>query len=72
MATRGDAVQAAQEAEPLLERALGIKEAKLGPDDVSVAVALHELAVCVREAGRPGEAVPLLERALEIDEAKLG
>eukprot|EP00752_Nemacystus_decipiens_P007557 g6751.t1 len=42
-----------------------------GPAVESVAVTLHELGVCVREAGRLGEAEALFRRALEIDEAKL-
>eukprot|EP00903_Cladosiphon_okamuranus_P014025 g13042.t1 len=44
---------------------------RLGVDDSQVAVTLHELGQCVREAGRPGEAETLLRRAVEIDEAEL-
>ncbi|CAN0088744.1 unnamed protein product, partial [Ectocarpus sp. 12 AP-2014] len=57
----GDAV-------PLFGPALGIEEAKLGPDDVGVANTLSELARNVRYEGRPRDAVPLFERALGIKE----
>ena len=52
----------------LFNRALEMK-AKLGRDDVQVAVTLHEMGVCVREARRLGEAEMLFKRALEIFEA---
>ncbi|CAM9205126.1 unnamed protein product [Ectocarpus sp. 13 AM-2016] len=60
------------EAEKLLRRSLEIKIAELGQDDVQVAVAQHDLGVCIREAGRLDEAEILLRRCLEVREAKLG
>lgn len=60
------------EAEKLLRRSLEIKMAELGQDDVQVAVAQHDLGVCIREAGRLDEAEILLRRCLEVREAKLG
>ncbi|CAM9623649.1 unnamed protein product [Ectocarpus sp. 12 AP-2014] len=53
-------------------RALEIQEAKLGLDDVQVAVTLYELGRCVVEVGRPGEAEALFCRALKIKEAEMG
>lgn len=61
-----------EKAEELLKRALKIREAKLGAGDPRVAVTLHELARCVRKAGRLGESEALFRRALEIRETKLG
>ena len=60
------------ESEEVLERALGIREAKLGADNRNVAYTLDEMGRCAREAGRWEEAEALLKRALEIKEAKLG
>eukprot|EP00752_Nemacystus_decipiens_P013300 g11780.t1 len=60
------------EIETLLRRSLEIKEAKLGSEDVQVAVALHDLGVCIRQAGRLDEAEGVLARCLEIRKAKLG
>lgn len=60
------------EAEKLLRRAVEIEEARLGPNDAQVSNTLHQLGVCVREAGRRREAEEILRRALEIKEAKLG
>lgn len=60
------------EAEKLLRRAVEIEEARLGPHDIQVAVTLHQLGVCVRDAGRKREAEGMLRRALEIKESKLG
>lgn len=55
-----------------MRRALMIKEAQLGTEDLQVAFTLQELARCVREEQRPGEAEALIRRALAIKEAKLG
>eukprot|EP00752_Nemacystus_decipiens_P008230 g7359.t1 len=60
------------EAEALLRRALKVKEATLGADDLDVAWTLGELGWCVRKAGRLEEAEAWFRRALEIKEAKLG
>ena len=56
-------------ARPLLERALRTAEATVGPDHPTVATALSNLALALRELGQAGAAQPLLERALTIDEA---
>eukprot|EP00752_Nemacystus_decipiens_P003237 g2995.t1 len=40
--------------------------------DAHTALILHELGLCVRKAGRPGEAQGLLKRALSVRKAKLG
>ena len=61
------------EIETLLRRSLEIKEAELGREDVQVAEALHDLGVCIRQAGgRLDEAEGVLARCLKIREAKLG
>ncbi|CAN0161211.1 unnamed protein product [Ectocarpus fasciculatus] len=60
------------DAEKLLRRSLEIKMAELGQEDGQVAVAQHDLGVCIREAGRLDEAEILLRRCLEVREAKLG
>ena len=59
-------------ARPLLERALRTAEATVGPDHPTVATALSNLALALRELGQAGAAQPLLERALTIDEAAFG
>jgi tetratricopeptide (TPR) repeat protein len=60
------------EARALLERALAIAEAAHGPDHPTVAVRLNDLALILRDLGRPQDARPLLERALAITEAAYG
>ena len=47
-------------------------KAKLGQNDLQVAVMLHKLGVCLRDAKRYDEAEELLKHALEIKKAKLG
>jgi len=61
------------EAEPLLRRALEIREATLGPDHPDTALSLNYLGVLLRFKGRfaVAEAEPLLRRALEIRKAAL-
>ena len=54
-------------ARPLLERALTIDEAVLGPDHPNVAIRLSNLAVVLQDLGDAAEARPLLERALAMD-----
>jgi tetratricopeptide (TPR) repeat protein len=61
-ALRGDYEQA----EARLERALAIKEASLGPDNVAVASTLKALASVFRDSGRLEDAEPLYLRALRI------
>src|SRR5882724_11841925 len=47
------------EAEPLLKRALAIREKALGPDHPDVAMSLNTLAALYQERGRYAEAEPL-------------
>jgi tetratricopeptide (TPR) repeat protein len=56
---------------PLLERALGIREAQLGPDHPDTASSLNSLAELYLAMGEHAQALPLLERALGIREAQL-
>ena len=61
------------EAEPLLRRALDIREkGLLGPEHIGVAIALNSLAVLLRDNGDVAGAEPLLRRALAINEKTLG
>ena len=60
-----------QEAEPLLQRALDIREKALGPEHPDVADSLNNLAVLYHDQGKYGEAEPLYQRALAIDEKAL-
>ncbi len=60
------------EAEPLMRRALKIREASFGPDHTQVAVSLSNLAVLLKDSSRYAEAEPLFRRALAIDEASFG
>ena len=60
------------EAEPLLRRALAIREKRLGPDHPDTAQSLNDLAVLLRFQGRYREAEPLLRRALAIHEKAVG
>jgi Tetratricopeptide repeat/Domain of unknown function (DUF4062) len=62
----------ADEAEPLMRRALGIDEASYGNDHPDVATDLNNLAGLLRATNRLGEAEPLMRRALGIDEASYG
>ena len=60
------------EAEPLLERALAIREQGLGLDHPDPATILNNLAMAYQGQGRYAEAEPLLKRALAIQEQALG
>lgn len=60
------------EAEPLLQRALTLREKTLGPVDPFVASALNDLAGLYQSQGRFGEAESLYQRALTIRENALG
>lgn len=60
------------EAEPLLERALEIRERTLGPEHPGVGTILNNLAEVYRSQGNYGEAEPLYRRAIEIDEKAQG
>ncbi|CAN0079365.1 unnamed protein product, partial [Hapterophycus canaliculatus] len=60
-----------EEAKPLLERSLTIRE-KVGPDDPDVAMALKNLAGLLRRQSKYAEAGALYERATGILEKALG
>ena len=60
------------EAEPLIKRALAIKEGAFGQDDYRVAESLNFLAKLYKIQGRYDEAEPLLKRALAIKEREFG
>ena len=60
------------EAEPLYQRALGIREKVLGPEHPAVATILNNLAELYRTQGRYAQAEPLYKRALGIWEKALG
>jgi len=60
------------EAEPLYQRSLAIKEKALGPDHPGVAVTLNNLASLYLSQGRYEKAKTLYERALAILEKALG
>jgi tetratricopeptide (TPR) repeat protein len=60
------------EAEPLLRRALAVREQVLGPEHPDVATSLDNLAQLYGATGRPAEAEPLYRRALAVRERALG
>ena len=60
------------EAEPLYQRALAIREEKLGPEHLYVALTLHNLALLYQNQRKYAEAEPLYQRALAIREKVLG
>ncbi|MEV5734703.1 tetratricopeptide repeat protein, partial [Streptomyces sp. NPDC052292] len=62
----------ANEALPVMDRALQITETALGPDHPDTALRLGNLARTYSNLGRHTEALPLEERALQITEAALG
>ncbi len=59
-------------AEPLLRKALKLREARLGPDDPEVANCLNNLALLLQATNRLAPAEPLMRRALAIDEQSYG
>jgi tetratricopeptide (TPR) repeat protein len=61
-----------EEAEPLIKRALEIRERMLGANHPDTAISLNSLAVIYENQGRYKEAEPLIKRALEIRERALG
>lgn len=61
-----------QEAEPLYQLALRIREEQLGPDHPDVATSLAGLAKLYQEQGKYAEAGLLMQRALAIDEQIFG
>ena len=60
------------EGEPLIRRAIEIRETILGPDHPDTAKSLNDLGVLNERQGRYREAEPLFTRALEIRERVLG
>jgi MYXO-CTERM domain-containing protein len=60
------------EAVPLAEHVLAIREKALGPEHLEVATALNDLAALCAAKGQYGRAEPLYERALAIREKALG
>ena len=61
-----------EQAEPLFQRALAIRERVLGADDALIADSLNNLAALYDNQGRYEEAEPLYQRALAIRERVLG
>jgi tetratricopeptide (TPR) repeat protein len=61
-----------EEAEPLLQRTLGIREKTLGPEHLDTVVSISNLGGLYRDQGRYEEAEPLLQRTLGIREKVLG
>jgi serine/threonine protein kinase/Tfp pilus assembly protein PilF len=61
-----------KKAEPLLGKALKIREKRLRPDHPDLATALNNLALLYKSQGRYGAAEPLYQRALAIREQALG
>jgi len=61
-----------QQAEPLYQRALAIREEVLGPKHPDTAQSLNNLAALYHEQGKYEQAEPLFERALAIREEVLG
>lgn len=57
---------------PLARRVLELREKTLGPDDLSVAGALNNLAAIYTRKGKGGEAESLLRRSLAIAEKRPG
>ena len=56
-------------AEPLYQRSLEIREAKLGKDHPDVADSLNNLAWLYQAMGQHAKAEPLYQRSLQIGEA---
>ena len=59
------------EALPLAERSLSLREKALGPDDTDVAASLNILASLYQDKGDYASAEPLFKRALHIREKAL-
>jgi CHAT domain-containing protein/tetratricopeptide (TPR) repeat protein len=58
-------------AEPLFQRSLKIREARLPRDHLDVAIALNNLAALYQAMGQHARAEPLFQRSLKIREARL-
>jgi len=61
-----------QEAIPLLQQALRIREKDLGPEHPDTSTCLNNLATLYKEMGFYDKALPLYERSLRIDEKVFG
>ena len=61
-----------QEAQSYLERALTIREQRLGPQHPDTAISLNSLAILYADQGKYAQAEPLHQRALAIREQRLG
>jgi tetratricopeptide (TPR) repeat protein len=60
------------EAEPLLRRAIAVRERAMGPEHPDLAIPIDNLARLYAGTGRPAEAEPLFQRTLAIREQALG
>ncbi len=60
-----------EQAEPLYQRALAIREQQLGPKHPDTAHSLNNLGLLYETQGKYAEAEPLLQRALAIYEQQL-
>ena len=60
-----------EQAQPLLQRALAIREQQLGPDHPDTAQSLNSLAVLYYEQGKYELCEPLLQRSIAIREQQL-
>jgi Tfp pilus assembly protein PilF len=69
---RRNALGAYAQARPLYERALALREKRLGPEHPETAETLNNLAVLFLDEGDNEAARPLFERALAINEKALG
>ncbi len=56
----------------VFQKALGTRQARLGPDNPLTLASMNDLAVAYRESGQHAKALPLIEETLEKDKAKLG
>jgi len=61
-----------EQAEPLYQRALAIREQMLGPEHPDTATSLNNLAFLYHNQGKYEQAEPLYQRALAIYEQRLG
>ena len=59
-------------AEPLFQRCLEIREARLGKNHPEAANTLHSLAALYHDLGQYARAEPLYQRALAISKERLG
>ena len=72
MASLYDSQGKYNEAEPLYQQALALRQKLLGDDHPDVASSLNNLAGLYKSQGRYNEAEPLYQQALNILEQRLG